>query len=354
MPIVLFVQVLLCTPSQSPAQVTANSNATLLILQLTNDGPARNLEEHLVSELALVLDSFATITLRPELPDFAKLSLSDQTDYVAPLVVQYRAAAAVWAVQRTDGSILLHLVAIESGRTLTKTLQARRLKNAPSTLALAVRELLGTAYLFDSPPKDGGVEVQKIVDELRHHALVDQGTTTQPFFIDWRTAIGASSNVGVMGHHGPAQIYGGQFSVEASITSQVAILGGIAVHIRNASTTTTRYRGQNIAPHVGALALWPLNSFQVGAVSYLSFIREQISISVPATSPQSFVHQRFEVALGPTFRFWFGNTLGIYGNLTANYAPERGLYRRRSDRKLLLSTPSLAWGAQFGLLFGPR
>src|SRR5207244_11676030 len=58
--------------------------------------------------------------------------------------------------------IMLHLVAIGSGGALVRTIETTRSPISETTLALMARELLGTAYLFESP-KDVPLEVTAVV-----------------------------------------------------------------------------------------------------------------------------------------------------------------------------------------------
>jgi hypothetical protein len=68
--------------------------------------------------------------------------------------------------------IMVHLVALGSGRTLVRTIETERSPVTEATLALIVRELLGTAFLFDSP-EVMPTEVREVVRDVKKQIPVE-------------------------------------------------------------------------------------------------------------------------------------------------------------------------------------
>lgn len=137
----------------------------LLVRAATNPAQQKR-EKRLYDELGLALDGFMLMAQDAEQSDFHKLSLSDQLASVLPVAQKNDAQIVVWLGFPLANQVMLHVVALGSGRALVRTLESDRTPVAESTLALMARELLGTAYLFD-PPKSVPLEVRNVVQSVR-------------------------------------------------------------------------------------------------------------------------------------------------------------------------------------------
>lgn len=124
-----------------------------LIVMIRTDGPQPFLktQARLHEELTLLLDSFIVLNTPISIPDFPKKPLADQLAAVLPVARQNDAAAVVWLSEPLPGQLMLHLVAQGTGRTLVRTLEFDRKSRNESALALMMRELLGTAFLYEAP-----------------------------------------------------------------------------------------------------------------------------------------------------------------------------------------------------------
>jgi hypothetical protein len=122
-----------------------------LIVMIRTDGPASFLktQSRLHEELTLLLDSFIVLNTPIAVPDFPKKPLADQLAAVLPVAKQNDAAAVVWLSEPLPGQLMLHLVAQGTGRTLVRTLEFDKRSRNESALALMLRELLGTAFLYE-------------------------------------------------------------------------------------------------------------------------------------------------------------------------------------------------------------
>jgi hypothetical protein len=122
-----------------------------LIVMIRTDGPAPFLktQSRLHEELTLLLDSFIVLNTPISVPDFPMKPLADKLAAVLPVAKQNDAAAVVWLSEPLPGQLMLHLVAQGTGRTLVRTLEFDRRSRNESALALMLRELLGTAFLYE-------------------------------------------------------------------------------------------------------------------------------------------------------------------------------------------------------------
>lgn len=124
-----------------------------LIVMIRTDGPPAfvKTQAKLHEELTLLLDSFIVLNTPISVPDFPRKPLADQLAAVLPVAKGNDAAAVVWLSEPLPGQLMLHLVAQGTGRTLVRTLEFDRKSRNESALALMMRELLGTAFLYEAP-----------------------------------------------------------------------------------------------------------------------------------------------------------------------------------------------------------
>jgi hypothetical protein len=124
-----------------------------LIVMIRTDGPPAFIktQSRLHEELTLLLDSFIVLNTPISVPDFPRKPLADQLAAVLPVAKSNDAAAVVWLSEPVPGQLMLHLVAQGTGRTLVRTLEFDRKSRNESALAVMMRELLGTAFLYEAP-----------------------------------------------------------------------------------------------------------------------------------------------------------------------------------------------------------
>lgn len=124
-----------------------------LIVMIRTDGPKDFIktQSRLHEELTLLLDTFIVLNTPISVPDFPRKPLADQLAAVLPVAKANDAAAVVWLSEPIPGQLMLHLVAQGTGRTLVRTLEFDKKSRNESALALMMRELLGTAFLYEAP-----------------------------------------------------------------------------------------------------------------------------------------------------------------------------------------------------------
>lgn len=139
----------------------------VLVMVRTPGPPAfERTEQRLHEELTLLLDSFMVLATPLEAPDFPRLPLAQQLAAVLPVSKANDAVAVVWLAEPMPGQLMLHLVAMSTGRTLVRTLEFDRRSQSEGALALMLRELLGTAFLFE-PPQAVEAALRPVVKAVR-------------------------------------------------------------------------------------------------------------------------------------------------------------------------------------------
>jgi len=139
-----------------------------LIVMIRTDGPPPFLktQARLHEELTLLLDTFIVLNTPISVPDFPRKPLAEQLAAVLPVAKSNDAAAVVWLAEPVPGQLMLHLVAQGTGRTLVRTLEFDRKSRNESALAVMMRELLGTAFLYEAPA-DVPPQLRAVVKQTR-------------------------------------------------------------------------------------------------------------------------------------------------------------------------------------------
>ena len=164
--IALGVALLLSTAAGPKGLVSANPPPVLVMVRTPGNAAFEKSQQRLHEELTLLLDSFMVILTSVEVRDFARKALADQIAVVLPLAKTNDAVAVVWLAEPLPGQMMLHLVARGTGRTLVRTLEFDRKSQSENVLALMLRELLGTAFLYE-PVRTVPEPVRNVVSAVR-------------------------------------------------------------------------------------------------------------------------------------------------------------------------------------------
>ncbi len=157
---------MLCLAAGPKGMVSANPPPVLMMVRTPGNAAFEKSQQRLHEELTLLLDSFMVILTSAEVKDFARKSLAEQMAVVLPLSKNNDAVAVVWMAEPLPGQMMLHLVARGTGRTLVRTLDFDRKSQSENVLALMLRELLGTAFLYE-PVRTVPEPVRSVVSAVR-------------------------------------------------------------------------------------------------------------------------------------------------------------------------------------------
>jgi len=210
-------------PPAAQAQADAGP-PTLLMLQVARTPRARQREGRLATKLGLALGEFMVIRVDAPSDDFSRMSLDAQIEMVKPLTERYKASGVTWMVAGRSRALMLYLVAGQTGRTLVRTVEAtRRQAKLETFLALAVRELLGTAYLFDEQAKKRNPAVNRVVAAVRREIVPTRTIVApQPKPIGWGVIAGIASSGGISRRTKSDLALGGKLAIEAEVVNSVA------------------------------------------------------------------------------------------------------------------------------------
>ena len=157
---------LLCAAApQKGAVATVGTSPPVIVLQTAVNAETARREQRLFEQLGLVLDDFSVMMTPPPVSDFGRHTLPDQIAEVIPDAQKEGAVAVIWLNIPAPEQIMLNLVAIGTGRTLVRTVEVAKGPNAERTLAMMLRELLGTAYLFETT-HGLSPAIRKVVDQV--------------------------------------------------------------------------------------------------------------------------------------------------------------------------------------------
>jgi hypothetical protein len=131
---------------------------TLLVLSLSGDSDQLALETEVVTQLKLELDD-----LRIEQKDvsktiFVEASLQDKLKVIARMPQQKNVVAACWIETRNNRSILLYMMALRTGRSAMRVIEADKGPRFAEELAFLAQELLGQLYWAKPPEKTVAVK----------------------------------------------------------------------------------------------------------------------------------------------------------------------------------------------------
>jgi hypothetical protein len=341
-------------------EVLAERPVLLLVLTATEDAAAER-EQRLRTELALTLDGFDVRAVESGDVGFPGLALSDKLALIQLWVDRNGAVATTWVEEAPSGQVLLHLVALATGRALVRIVEAERGPDTEAELALAARELLGEAYLFG--PATGDPAVEQVVSAVQAQvappptaappvvvAPSPRAPTTRPEPV-WGVLPLARVGGGLYGHRGPHLQAGGGLAVERRLGS-----GGFARLMLGAAggpRGTTRdglVTGLVVEPVAALGYAWTFWVLSLGPVVELAAPWSRLELALGAGDPQQFGWWGFRAALGIELRLELTPALGLVAGWNAGGQARQEEFERRSDGSTVLETPIIDWRASAGLI----
>jgi hypothetical protein len=173
---VLVAHVVLPPNGADAATARRGKEPPLVLILGTSDDMATGSEERFATELGLALEEFMTVRVDVD-AKFHTRSIAEQLVIVKPLVRRYHAVAVTWINRPSPDTMLVTLAVVESGRILVRTIPSAASPGSEEGLALAAREMLGTAYLFGAPRSP---ELAEVVSRVVAEALPCQPEPDKP------------------------------------------------------------------------------------------------------------------------------------------------------------------------------
>ncbi len=324
-----------------PLFASPASKPTVVHLRLWHDSVGQKLEEKFIDEMGLVLDDFHVVAVQAPGENFSTRALSVQIAMVRTLAVQRQAVAVVWLVAFEEKYILLHLVALGTDRTLVRTVQAGTDTGTPTSLAIAVRELLGAAYLFAPTDKTPAPALQKVAESVRLAIIPDR-----PWRHLWLEGALTGRITASNGSHAQAGLGAAlstMFAQRFRVSAGIEALFGPVVR-RN----DFRMRGAQASAAVAAGYVFSHGNWQWGPYLALGIDWQRLAIRAgkgPGTSV-SFWRTRTEPGLGLGWQRGTSTQYFVRVGNAISLQEER--VRRQSDGRVLWATSLSTWVVRLG------
>lgn len=323
---------------------------TVLLLKLAKTPNKKQREARFADELRLHLDEMKVKELKPEGPAFGEQALSKQIATVRPILEREKALAAIWLVQDAPKLLLLHVVAVSTGRALVRMIETEVESGAEAELAMTTRELLGTAYIFDLDPSEADTPLGKAVETVKNKVAPPEPLPQEPAKVSF--LISAAVAGGIAGHKGPSLNAGGEVGLERSIfNGNLSIRGGLGAYGGPLGKKSgLEASGFQIAGLLGILYLWETGPVSLGPFVGLSAGLSHLSLKAGDSKPTAFTEWLVRVNASLEVRIPFTEImeLMIEGGLSGS--PKRDIFHKKSDNSVIYASPFLNWYANVGLV----
>jgi hypothetical protein len=300
-PMIIMAFLLAAGLSLQPRPAPRPHARPVLVLLVAGNEADKKREKRFVTELRMVLDEIPVRTVRPEVANFASQSLAAQIVLIRKLAGRRKAAGVTWIARPTADLLMLHMVVISTGRALVRLVETRVKKGSEEQLALAARELLGTAYLFDRRTRGRKTPIGRVVEQVRAKIAppAPRLRRRQPDR-PWGFLGGLTMRGGIAGSQGPSYWMGGTIEAERRIVSGLLVrlgfgaTGGPLEPLKDGSVN-----GWEISPHLGTAYLWKLGRVRLGPSLELKVNWTRLEIQVGSGPRQKFTFYGFRAFVGP-------------------------------------------------------
>jgi len=346
--------------SQETEDPGGERRPVLLLVLTASGGEVAERERRMFSELELALDDFAIETVPSGDPEFARLPMSEQLSRVQPFVDRSGAVATTWVEETGSGTVLLHLVALTTGRALVRIVQASEGPDTEAELALSVRELLGEAYMFGPTPESPAME--QVVAEVQEKVAPAVVTIPVPPAPPPEeppappptlglAPFGVVSG-GIWGHEGPHIRAGGGIVVE---WPPGAALFGRASFVfakgPDAQVHDGLIVGFGVAPGLTLGYRWRRGPIGVGPLLSVSAPYSSVTMVLGKGDDQTFDWWSFRATAGLELAVSVADDVSLFVDGAFGVQAVRQVFERASDRDPpVMSTPFVEWEMVLGLM----
>jgi hypothetical protein len=354
------VTALFAAPAQgSDLSGGSEDRPVVLVIELAKRGRGEARTQRFIEELGLTLDGFEVRGVAPTVSEFGGLPLFRQLRDVRPMIEEYRAVAAVWSSAAAPGVLLVHLVALRTGQTLVRTIEAARQPGSESDLALAVRELLGAAWLFVPPEQQlESPAMIRLVESVRDR-VTSYGRRYRGGVRMLALAGSVAVKDGLSDFEGPSSEVEIAVALEAELGEGVWTGLGLAATLRPGQTTVHgQIGGWGVTPYLSIAATvikidFPIGRLAIGPAGGFGFEWQQVSLQL-GTAPET--HEkaaRLRLWGGLSLRWLMSERVAVILEPRVGWASQQSVYRRQTDNAVVLATPRVDWGFRLGVLYRP-
>jgi hypothetical protein len=344
----LAVLVPLAANAQQPP-APAPADRLLLLVDAATDPASAEREARFLEELALVLDGVAVERIDLG-PDFAALPLADQLVRMGPAAAERKAAAALWIRDPGPGRVLLHLVVLSAGRALVRVVEIDSGAVTEAGLALAARELIREAHVLDLSPSPSLPQPQPAPGPAPAAAPCPAVTppSRRP---EWGLAVQAVANGGAAAYAGPSLQFGALIGAEwqplDGLFSRLSLSGKAGPRAETHDGIVT---GWGLELALAAGYDWRIGPIAAGPFVSVSGSRTAVDMALGTGDRRSFSWWSFRGAAGLDLRVPLGRRAALVAEGGVGGIPNQSVFKRRSDKSTILSTPHLDWSASLGVV----
>jgi hypothetical protein len=223
---------------------------------------------------------------------------------------------------------------------------------------LAVRELLGTAWLFAAPETVESPVMQALVDDFREQVVRSGrhyrgGSSAMALYGAVRVKEGLSA------HEGPSSLVGAEVGAEFELAPDFSarLAGVLFTRPGNTTKVGTQVDSYGVAPFVGlsyaVLNLdWLTGRLSVAPAIELAFEWEQLTFRYPPHD-RAYHSARLRAAGGLDLRWQLSRSVTVFLAPRVGWTSQQDVFVRDTDGAVLLKTPRIDWGFVLGLSIRP-
>lgn len=325
-----------------------STSSPLLVLLVATDAPSKAREQRFIAELTLALDGVQVLGVDPGMPAFAEKPLAAQIVSVRDLLDRNHGVAATWLNTVSPELVLLHMVVLSSGRALVRLVEGNPQRHGFVTdLAMAARELLGTAFLFKPVPAEQA-RLARVVEKVREGAAPVREVLRPP---RWTVMGRGVVTGGLAGFEGPSIQVGGGLAIERRLWQ--GLRGRVPLQAQGGplgGDRTREIRSVVVSPGIGASYLWELGPVLLGPAVDLSATWTNLWVQATATSTQGFSLWSFRADVGPELRVPVGGNVSGFGSVSLGFSPLRKVLTLQSSGATIYASPFVSWQAAVGVV----
>lgn len=324
-------------------QVAAQTGTpVLVVLALSDEAEKSKLEQDVITQLKLELDGLQIVQQDMSETDFADAPLNVKLSQIAQMTSHMDAVATTWIETIEPDTILLHMVALKTGRAYMRIIRAAWGPNTAEELAFSAQELLGQTYMMERP--EDRVPLEKVVASVLEEA-------PQPAAIPAKFAISLQPFVFIQGANPKTWMeFGGGALVEFRFAKAFFLslsLAGAGLPL--ADPADGWVSGAAFLPGVGLGYNWWAGrvGFGLTAMVQPAYYKLHIEITEGEKKEEGFLD--WLLSTGVDFRVNVSQNLYLVLVPTIGFRFHTRDFRRLSDDTVIAANSLINWGARFGM-----
>ena len=340
--------------SGASSRRAADDKPVLFVLLVAQGKAVRVREEIFVNELALTLGAYRIVAVDKDLAGFSDKNLNQQLSQIKVIAEAPNTVATIWIEEGEDNITLLHLVALSTGRALVRIVEAKKGPETEITLAMAVEELVGQAYLFEAKKPDPAVEKSVVNITNRAISNINDPDTIEMNGIrggDLSLVTAAVGRFGVVGGAGSRFGVGGGLGLESRLHGSLYFAGGVAViSILPDRSDQHTVSLVSVEPHMGVTLLKCGRPLTFGVGFFISVPWRHASITLPSTGNHTYNDWDMRPSLRLDLRINLGRNLALLLVPDIGVRLNQKRYYKKTTDVDIIKTPRMDLGLLLGFI----